>query len=198
MAEDLRIYLIRHGETEWSVTGQHTGRTDIPLTPHGEDEARSLEPILAKMSFTHVFSSPRMRARRTFELAGLASKAVIEPDLSEWDYGEYEGKRSDEIFKARPGWNVFRDGCPNGETPQQVSDRADRLIEHCRSLSGHVALFSHGQFGASLAARWIGLPILSAEHFYIGTATINILGYHPRHIELPVILAWNIGPLALT
>ncbi|MGC2224456.1 MAG: histidine phosphatase family protein, partial [Methylocella sp.] len=166
----LQLYFIRHGETAWSLTGQHTGVTDVPLTAHGEEEARELEPFLRKIKFARVLTSPRQRARRTCELAGFGASAAIEPDLSEWDYGDYEGRRSVDIRKERPDWNVFRDGCPGGETPAQVSDRADRLIAHLRALDGNVALFSHGQFGCVLAARWIGLPVLEGQHFALGPA----------------------------
>ena len=178
----LRLYLIRHGETEWSLTSQHTGRTDIPLTARGEDEARELAQGLRDIPFAHVMTSPQQRARKTCELAGLGSAAVIDPDLAEWDYGDYEGQRSVDIRKQRADWNVFRDGCPGGETPAQVSDRADRLIAHLRALDGYVALFSHGQFGSVLAVRWIGLPLVSAQHFPLGTASLSILGFddHPR------------------
>lgn len=140
----LRLYLIRHGETEWSLSGRHTGRTDVPLTARGEDEARALAPRLREIPFAHVLSSPLQRARRTCELTMLGAAAEIEPDLAEWDYGDYEGQRSMDIRKQRPGWNVFRDGCPHGEMPAQVSERADRLIAHLRALDGNVALFSHG------------------------------------------------------
>ena len=146
-----QIYLIRHGETEWSLSGQHTGRTDIPLTAHGEDEARELAPSLRGIAFSRVLTSPRQRARQTAELTGLGAAAEIEPDLAEWDYGDYEGIRSVDIRKQRPDWNVFQDGCPNGETPDQVAARADRLIRHLCTFEGNVALFSHGQFGCSLA-----------------------------------------------
>ena len=150
----LHLYLIRHGETEWALSGQHTGRTDIPLTANGEDEARELGRHLRDIRFAHVLTSPLKRARQTCELVGLDKVAEIEPDLAEWDYGDYEGKRSVDIRKGRPDWNVFRDGCPHGEMPAQVSERADRLIARLRTLDGKVALFSHGQFGGVLAARW--------------------------------------------
>ena len=165
-----RIYLIRHGETEWSLSGQHTGRTDIPLTARGEDEARELGQRLRDIQFARVLTSPRQRARRTCELAGLGPVAEIEPDLAEWDYGDYEGQRSADIRKARPDWNLFRDGCPRGEMPAQISDRADRLIARLRVLDGNVALFSHGHFGRVLAARWIGLPVSEGQHFLLPTA----------------------------
>jgi probable phosphoglycerate mutase len=192
----LRLYLIRHGETEWSLSGQHTGRSDIPLTGHGEDEARALAPCLCDISFSGVLTSPRQRARRTCELAGLGSMAEIEPDLTEWDYGEYEGQRSVDIRKARPGWMVFRDGCPGGETPAQVSGRADRVIARLSGMHGNVAVFSHGQFGCVLVARWIGLPIIEARHFSLDPASLSVLGFNPDHPETAVIALWNSIPTA--
>ena len=187
----LHLYLIRHGETEWSLSGQHTGRTDIPLTSRGEDEARELVPRLKGIPFAKVLTSPLQRARKTCELAGLGAEAVLEPDLMEWDYGAYEGKRSVEIHKLRTDWNVFRDGCPDGETPAQVTDRADRLISHLRSLDGNIALFSHGQFGSALAVRWVSLPLVSAQHFPLATASLSIFGFDALHPEVPVIARWN-------
>lgn len=185
------IYLVRHGETEWSLSGQHTGRTDIGLTAHGEDEARQLGKRLLNIRFAHVLMSPLQRARRTCELAGLAAAAEIEPDLAEWDYGDYEGQTSKDICKQRAGWNVFRDGCPQGEMPTQVSARADRLIEKLYALGGNIAVFSHGQFGRALAARWIGLALIEAQHFALGTASLCILSRDPHHPEVPVIALWN-------
>jgi len=188
-----RIYVIRHGETEWSRSGQHTGLTDIPLTAHGEDGAQELGQRLRNISFARVFTSPRQRARRTCELAGLAPVAEIEPDLAEWDYGDYEGQRSVDIHKARPDWNLFRDGCPSGESPAQVSDRADRFIARLRALEGNVALFSHGHFGRVLAARWIGSLVSQAQHLLLSTASISILSYEHNHADEPVIALWNAG-----
>ena len=190
----LSLYLIRHGETEWSLTGQHTGRTDIPLTAQGEDQARELVPWLQHVHFTRVLTSPRQRARRTCALAGLGASAEIEQDLQEWDYGDYEGKLSLDIRKQRPGWNVFQDGCPGGETPEQVTARADRLIAHLCTMDGQVALFSHGEFGLALAARWIGLPVIDGQHLLLGTASLSILGYNPAHPEIRVIALWNASP----
>ncbi len=192
-----RLYLIRHGETAWSISGQHTGRTDIALTDHGEAEASRLAPWLAKIEFAHVLSSPRQRARRTCELAGLSAEAEIEPDLAEWDYGDDEGRRSIEIRQDRPGWTIFRDGCPNGETPDQIAGRADRLIQRLRALKGNVALFSHGHFSMVLAARWIGLTVQDGEHFLLGTASLSILQYRPGPPEVPVIGLWNASPALL-
>ncbi|MDN5787252.1 histidine phosphatase family protein [Pseudorhodobacter sp.] len=187
----LRLFLIRHGETAWSLSGQHTGSTDIPLTAHGETEAEALAPLLGQIQFVHVLTSPMQRARRTCELGGLGGDAIDEPDLAEWNYGDYEGERSCDIHRTRPGWNVFRDGCPNGETPQQVSDRADRLIARLRTIQGNVALFSHGHFGPALATRWVELPIVAGRHFPLNTASLNILSYSPAHPDVPVISLWN-------
>lgn len=187
----LRLYLIRHGETEWSLSGQHTGRTDLALTPRGEDQARGLEPMLRPIVFDHVLTSPVRRAQRTCALAGLGGSAEVEPDLAEWDYGDYEGRTSGDIRHDRPGWNVFRDGCPGGESVAAVTLRADRLITHATSLSGNVALFSSGQFGCSLATRWVGLPVLEAQHLMLGTASVSVLCYNPAHPDLRVISHWN-------
>lgn len=186
-----RLYLIRHGETAWSLAGQHTGRTDIPLTPRGEDEAQGLAARLQGIAFSGVLTSPRQRARRTCELVGLDRQEEIEPDLAEWDYGDYEGQRGVDIRRSRPGWSIFRDGCPQGETPVQISNRADRLIQRLRSRGGIVAIFSHGHFGCVLAVRWIGLPVSAAQHFQLSTASLNVLGIHPHHPEVPVIALWN-------
>lgn len=186
-----RLYLVRHGETAWSLSGQHTGQTDIPLTEQGERDARELAERLRGMSFSRVFTSPLKRARRTSELAALNRVVEIEPDLAEWDYGDYEGQRPAEIRKGRPDWNVFRDGCPNGESPAQVSNRADRLIARLRTLEGDLAIFSHGHFGRVLAARWIGLGIEQAQHFLLSTASLSILGYGHNLADEPAIILWN-------
>jgi probable phosphoglycerate mutase len=187
----LRLYLIRHGETGWSRSGRHTGRTDIPLTPSGEDEARELGKHLRDISFAQVLTSPLRRAVQTCSLAGLDKNPEIEPDLAEWDYGDYEGQRSVDILEARPDWNVYRDGCPGGEMPARVSARADRLISRLLKLDGNIALFAHGQFGSVLAARWIGLAVAEAEHFMLGTASLSILAFDPHHAGVPVIALWN-------
>jgi broad specificity phosphatase PhoE len=186
-----RVYLIRHGETAWSLSGQHTSRTDIALTEQGEQDARRLAERLRAVRFGRVLTSPLQRARRTCELAGLNEVADIEPDLAEWDYGDYEGQRPADIRKARPDWNIFRDGCPHGESPAQISQRADRLITRLRTLAGHVAIFSHGHFGRVLAARWIGLPVMQAQHFLLGTASLSVLGNGHNLAEEPAIVLWN-------
>ena len=187
----LRLYLIRHGETDWSLDRRHTGRTDIPLTANGESEARELGKHLRDIQFSHVLTSPLKRAQQTCALVGLDQVPEIEPDLVEWDYGDYEGKQSVNIRKERPDWNIFRDGCPHGEMPTQTSDRADRLIARLRTLDGNIALFSHGQFSGVLAARWIGLTVLEAQHFPLGTASISIFAFDPHHPTVPVIALWN-------
>ena len=189
-----RLYLVRHGETAWSLSGQHTGRTDIPLNEKGEQDARKLAERLRAVRFSRVFTSPLQRARRTCELAGLNEIAEVEPDLAEWDYGDYEGQSPVEIRKARPDWNVFRDGCPRGESPAQVSERADRLITRLRTLEGNIAIFSHGHFGRVLAARWIGLRVRQAQRFLLSTASLSILGYEHNLAEESAIVLWNSVP----
>jgi broad specificity phosphatase PhoE len=195
----LRLCFVRHGGTAWAITGQHTGSTDIPLTAAGEAEARELGKRLHGITFPHVLTSPRQRARRTCELAGMGATATTDEDLAEWAYGDYEGQTSADIIKARPEWNLFRDGCPHGESPAQVSDRADRLLARLHSIGGTIALFSHGQFGAVLGARWLGLPVAAAQHFTLGTASLSLLSYSPHHLTVPVIELWNLTahPLAV-
>lgn len=187
----LRLYLIRHGETEWSLSGRHTGRTDIALTANGADEARELGKRLQGIPFAYVLTSPLTRALQTCDLASLSNVRKIEPDLAEWDYGDYEGRRSADIRKERPDWNVYRDGCPNGEMPAQVSARADRLIARLRELDGNIALFSHGQIGSAIAARWIGLAVVEAQHFVLGTASLSIFSFDLHHPTVAVIALWN-------
>lgn len=186
-----RIYLIRHGETAWSLSGQHTGRTDIPLTVQGERDARGLAERLREVKFSRVFTSPLLRARQTTELAGLGDVAEIEPDAVEWDYGDYEGRRPEDIRKERPGWNIFEEGCPAGESPVQVSERADRLIARLQSLEGSIALFAHGQFGRVVGARWIGLLARHAQHFLLSTASISVLGYGHNIRGENAVVSWN-------
>lgn len=186
-----QVYYMRHGATAWSDSGRHTGRSEIPLTEEGERNARGLAARLASVGFSRVFTSPRMRARRTCELAGLGDAAKIEQDLAEWDYGEYEGLRSEEIHGVRPDWNLFRDGCPGGESPVQACERADRLIARLRTLEGNVALFSHGHFGRVLAARWIRLPVVDAERFLLDTASLSVLAFEHADPSAPVIALWN-------
>jgi len=185
------LYLIRHGETAWTLTGQHTGRSDLPLTQKGEQESRQLGFLLRGVTFSRVFTSPRIRARRTCELLGSDAVAEIEPDLAEWDYGDYEGWRTVDILKHRPRWNLFLDGCPNGESPMQVSERADRLIARLRSLAGNIALFSHGHFGRVLAVRWIGVAVEHGRRFLFGTASLSVLGFEHEKADEPVLSLWN-------
>lgn len=187
----LRIYLVRHGETEWSLSGQYTGRTDIPLTAHGEDAARELGLRLRDIPFAHVLTSPLQRAQKTCVLAGLTPVAEIDPDLAEWDNGDYEGRTPADILESRPAWNLFRDGPPRGETPAQISNRADSFIARLRELDGNVALFSHGHFGRVLAARWIGLSVGQAQHLLLNTASLSVLCYEHNLTDQPAIALWN-------
>jgi probable phosphoglycerate mutase len=190
----LQLFLVRHGETAWSITGQHTGKTDIGLTTRGEDQARALAARLCGITVARVLVSPFLRTRQTCALAGLGGASRLEPDLAEWDYGDYEGQRSVEIRNRHPDWNVWRDGCPDGETPTEVSDRADRLIARLAAMHGNVALFSHGQFGAALGARWIGLPLIDGGHFALHPASLCILGHEPAHPDRRMIELWNETP----
>jgi probable phosphoglycerate mutase len=187
----LRLYLIRHGETEWSLSGQHSGRADISLNAHGEDEARAVGKRLRDIPFAHVLTSPLQRAQQTCALAALGPTPKIEPNLAEWDNGDDEGRTSAEILKSRPDWNLFRDGSLNGEAPAQISDRADRFIAQVRALTGNVALFSHSHFGRVLAARWIGLSVEQAQHFLLSTASVSVLCYEHDRTDQPAIALWN-------
>lgn len=191
-AEPAEAVLIRHGETAWSLSGQHTGRTDLPLTENGRRVARDLATHLAAMTFTRVLCSPLQRARQTCELAGLADGAEIEPDLREWDYGTYEGLTPAQIHAENPGWLLFRDGAPGGESPAQVAERVDHIITRVRAMEGCVALFAHGHVFRVFAARWIGLAPEQGCHFLLGTATFNLLGYYRG---IPAVRCWN-APLA--
>jgi len=191
MAETLPVvYLARHGETAWSLSGQHTGRTDLPLTERGEANARALGARLSGLSFAKVFTSPLQRAVRTCELAGLGDKAEADPDLVEWDYGEYEGRRTVEILRERPDWFLFRDGCPGGETPDQVGARVDRVINRTRAVQGDVLLFSSAHFLRVLAARWLGLEAAGGRYFLLGTASLSVVGYE-HNLGEPAIRLWN-------
>ena len=188
------IFLIRHGETAWSLSGQHTSHTDLPLTEQGERQAAALRGALAGGAFTHVFTSPLRRARRTAELAGWGEAARLEPLLQEWNYGDYEGQTSAAIQAERPGWNIYRDGCPAGESVEQVAARADRLLAQLRPLEGRLALFSHGHFLRVLAVRWLGMPVRAGQHFSLDTASISILDQESAHGAFPVIAQWNNAP----
>lgn len=185
------VYCIRHGETEWSVSGQHTGRTDIPLTEHGRRLAAELRPLLMGHDFALVLSSPLSRARETCALAGLSHFCQIEPDLGEWDYGEYEGLTTDQIKETAPGWMIFRDGCPGGESPEGIAERVDRLIASVRDARGDVALFAHGHVLRVLAARWIGLSPRAGARFLLDTGTLSVLGHYRGE---PAIRVWNSPP----
>src|SRR2546427_4475632 len=184
------VYLARHGETAWTLSGQHTGLTDLALTERGERNACRLEERLRGLSFAKVFTSPLQRARRTCELAGFGSIAEIDRDLVEWNYGEYEGRRTVEIHAERPGWQLFRDGCPGGESPQQVAARADGVVNRVRAVPGDVLLFSSGHFLRMLASRWVGIETSSAIAFMLSTASLSALGYENR-LDQPVIRLWN-------
>lgn len=188
------IFLIRHGETAWSLSGQHTSRTDLPLTEKGVRQAAELRGALAGLAFAHVFTSPLRRARETAELAGWGDAARLEPLLQEWNYGDYEGRTSAEIQAERPGWNIYRDGCPDGEAVEQVSARADRLLAQLRPLEGKIALFSHGHFLRVLAMRWIGMPVRAGQHFALDTASIGTLDRESARSDFPVISRWNDAP----
>ena len=188
------IYYMRHGETAWSLSGQQTGKADLPLTAHGEGQASQLRHALARVAFGLVLTSPRQRAQRTCELAGLGKMAETDPDLAEWDYGDYEGQRSLDIRQRRADWNIFRDGCPGGEMPDQIVQRADRLITRLRKLEGNIALFAHGQLGQVLVARWMGWPVAQGQHFILDPASIGVLGYKHGMPDLPVVQLWNYAP----
>ncbi|HTU23166.1 MAG TPA: histidine phosphatase family protein [Gemmataceae bacterium] len=185
-----KIYLARHGETAWSLSGQHTGLTDIPLTENGERNARSLGERLRGTPFVKVLTSSLQRARRTCELAGFGAHAEIDPDLVEWNYGEYEGKLTADIRKERPDWFLFRDGCPGGELPDAIGARADRVIARLREIHGDVIVFSHGHFLRVLGARWLGKPASSGKFLLLTTASLSILGYEHNRDE-PVLRLWN-------
>jgi len=185
------IYLARHGETAWSLTGQHTGLTDLPLTGRGERNARQLGQRLRETHFSRVWTSPLLRAARTCELAGFGAVAAIDRDLVEWDYGQYEGLRTAEIRAERPGWELFRDGCPGGESPADVAARADRVVQRLRAARGDVLLFTSGHFLRVLACWWLGLePAVDSRRFLLSTASLSAVGYDgdPSH---PVIHLWN-------
>jgi probable phosphoglycerate mutase len=184
------VYLVRHGETAWSLSGQHTGRTDLPLTERGEQQAHALAERLRGLSFVKVLTSPSQRARRTAELAGFGRVAEVDPDLAEWDYGLYEGRRTVEILAERPDWQLFRDGCPGGETPEQVGGRADRVIKRIRDLRGNVAIISSAHILRVLAARWLGLEPAGGRYFVLSTASLSELGYE-HNLNEPVIRLWN-------
>ena len=185
------VYIARHGETAWSLSGRHTGLTDLPLTLNGERNARRLGERLKSMTFAKVFTSPLQRAVRTCELAGFGTVAETDPDLVEWNYGEYEGLRSAEILAKRPDWQLFRDGAPGGESPAQVGERADRVVQRIRTVPGDVLLFSSGHFIRVFADRWLGRdPGYAGRYFLLGTASLSAVGYE-HNLSQPVIRFWN-------
>jgi broad specificity phosphatase PhoE len=183
------IYLARHGETAWSRTGQHTGLSDLPLTERGEQEARELGKRLADIAFEKVFTSPLQRAARSCDLAGFGKVAQMDPDLVEWNYGKYEGRKTAEILLEAPNWQLFRDGCPGGETPAQIGARADRVLNQTRIANGTVLIFSSGHFLRVLAARFLGLEPAGGKYFTLNTASLSILGFENN--SSPVIRLWN-------
>ena len=184
------IYLARHGETAWSRTGQHTGLTDLPLTERGEEEARHLGKRLAAITFAKVFTSPLQRAVRTCEFAGFGTVAEIDADLVEWNYGKYEGRRTPEIRAEAPDWQLFRDGCPGGESPAQIGARADRVLSRFRAVNGNVLVFSSGHILRVLTARFLGLEPSGGRFFTLSTASVSVLGFE-NDLSQPVIRLWN-------
>lgn len=184
------IYLARHGETAWSLTGQHTGLTDLPLTGQGERNARRLGDRLNGLIFQKVFASPLQRARRTCELAGFGTTAEVDPDLVEWDYGDYEGLRTTDILKERPDWQLFRDGCPGGESPEQIGARADEVVSRLRAVQGNALIFSSGHFLRVLTARWLGLESAAGRFLMLNTGSLSVLGYE-NSVSRPAIRLWN-------
>jgi probable phosphoglycerate mutase len=191
------VYIARHGNTAWTFSGQHTGRTDLPLTPDGERNARRLGERLKGMTFAKVFTSPLQRASRTCELAGFGAIAETDPDLVEWDYGKYEGLTSAQVLEQNPKWDLFRDGCPGGESPRQIGERADRVVQRVRSIPGDVLLFSSGHFTRVLTARWLGLSPDAARYFLLNPASLSALSYE-HNLNHPAIRLWNddhhVGP----
>ena len=190
MSSYQQVYLARHGETAWTLSHQHTGRTDLPLTPRGEQDARRLGERLKGRAFTEVLTSPLQRARRTCELAGFGATAVVDPELVEWNYGQYEGLKTADIHQEWPHWDLFLDGCPSGESPVAVGDRADRVIGRLRAIPGDVLLFSSGHFLRVLAARWVGLDAAVGRYLFLGTSALSVLGYEHNATD-PVIRLWN-------
>jgi len=182
------VFAIRHGETEWSLSGQHTGTTDIPLTDNGRRLAKRLRPVLAKETFALVLVSPFQRSQETCELAGLGEVAQRDADLAEWNYGAYEGLTPKQIREIAPGWLIFRDGCPSGETPEHVGTRVDRVIARVRAVNGDVALFAHGHVLRVLGARWLGLPASAGRHFLLDTGTLSVLS---DYRGIPAVRIWN-------
>jgi len=194
MNDDRRIFLLRHGETEWSKSGQHTGRSDLPLTRAGQASARRLAPMLARIDFTAVLCSPLLRAKETCALAGMGDRAAFDDDLMEWHYGRYEGLTSKAITALRPGWDIFQDGAPEGESPEEVARRVDRVIHRIESITGNVAIFAHGHLLRVLAARWLARPADFGRNLLLDTGRCSILSYY--HGEARAIETWNVRPSA--
>jgi probable phosphoglycerate mutase len=186
-----KLFLARHGDTAWTESRQHTGRTDIPLNQAGEERARQLGDRLRRYSFVCVFASPLQRASKTCELAGFGAVATVDPDLVEWDYGRFEGMLTKQILKERPGWELFRDGCPEGESPGDVAARADRFIARVRGIEGDVLAFSSGHIIRMIAARWLGLPPGNGRFFYCRPASVGVLGFEHKNRDEPIIGLWN-------
>lgn len=184
------VYLARHGETAWSLTGQHTGLTDLPLTPTGELNARQLGQRIHDIQIVKVLVSPLQRARQTCDLAGFGARAEVDPDLVEWNYGDYEGRRTVDIRQERPDWQLFRDGVPGGESLAQISARADRVVSRLRAIHGDVLLFSSGHFLRVLTARWLGLEASAGKYFFLSTASLSALGYE-HVLTSPALRLWN-------
>jgi probable phosphoglycerate mutase len=186
-----QIFLMRHGETLWSLSGQHSGHADVAITENGKLEAKQLAKQVEHILFQHILVSPLRRAKQTCLAAGMWEDARMEPDLKEWDNGEFEGQTRLEIERSHPGWNLFRDGCSGGESPPEISARADLLKSKLEKLQGNIALFTHGHFGRVLGARWIGLSVEFAERLLLDTASLSILGYQHNNATKPVISLWN-------
>ncbi len=186
-----KLFLARHGDTAWTDSHQRTGRTDIPLNAAGEERARQLGERLRKYSFARVFTSPLQRASKTCELAGFGAVAEVDPDLVEWDYGRFEGMLTRQIVKQQPGWELFRDGCPDGESPGDVAARADDFIVRTRRIEGNVLAFSSGHIIRMIAARWLGLPPAAGRFFYCRPASVGVLGYEHKNRDEPIVALWN-------
>jgi broad specificity phosphatase PhoE len=186
-----RLFLARHGDTAWTDSRQHTGRTDLPLNERGEERARQIGQRLQRFSFARVFTSPLQRASKTCELGGFGAVAQVDHDLVEWDYGCFEGKLTRDILKERPGWELFRDGCPDGESPEDVAARADRFLARVRGLGGDMLAFSSGHIIRMIAARWLGLPPAGGRFFYCRPASVGVLGFEHKSLDEPIIGLWN-------
>ena len=192
MSSDLpKLYLARHGDTAWTDSHQHTGRTDLPLNERGEEHARQIGERLRRFSFSHVFTSPLQRASKTCELAGFGAGAEVDQDLIEWDYGRFEGKLTSDVLKERPGWELYRDGCPDGEAPGDVAARADRFIARVRGMTGDVLAFSSGHIIRMIAARWLGVPPAAGRFFFCDPASVGVLGFEHDSRDQPIIRLWN-------